>query len=117
MKYTLFKPDYLLSISGGDKEIMEDIVGIFKSQIPEFLEGMETLLDGKQYHELGLLAHKAKGSVSVMGLEETGKMLKEFELLARTGEKSDRYQEYIHRFTDDCMRAMDEINDYLGKQQ
>ncbi|MCK7529729.1 MAG: hypothetical protein MZV63_01050 [Marinilabiliales bacterium] len=38
---------------------------------------MKLLLGQGKYLELGLLAHKAKGSVTVMGMDDTSKMLKE----------------------------------------
>lgn len=35
MEYRIFKPEYLLSITGGDMETMSEIAGIFGSQVPE----------------------------------------------------------------------------------
>jgi len=115
MEYTIFKPDYLLSITGGDRETMAEIAGIFGNQVPEFLEGMKSLLGQEKYYELGLLAHKAKGSVTVLGMEETAKMLKEFELLAKAGEQKEKYIDFIARFESDSGTVMTEVNDYLGR--
>lgn len=115
MEYTIFKPEYLLSISGGEKEIMAEIAGIFGNQVPEFLTDMRKLLREGKYPELGLLAHKAKGSVTVLGMDETAKMLKEFELLAKTGEQKERYEGFIARFEADSAKVMEEVNDFLGK--
>lgn|GEM_PF-304214 len=116
MEYTIFKPDYLLSITGGDRETMAEIAGIFGSQVPEFLDGMKSLLGQEKYYELGLLAHKAKGSVTVLGMEETAKMLKEFELLAKAGEQKEKYTDFIARFETDSTTVMAEVNDYLGRK-
>ncbi len=117
MEYTIFKPDYLLSITGGDMEVMSEIAGIFGSQVPEFLTGMRSLLEQEKHYELGLLAHKAKGSVTVLGMEETAKMLKEFELLAKAGEQKEKYIGFITRFEADTTTVMEEVNDYLGKNR
>jgi HPt (histidine-containing phosphotransfer) domain-containing protein len=117
MEYTIFKPEYLVSVTGGDPGIMEEIAGIFMSQIPEFVIQMNELLENEKYYELGLLAHKAKGSVSVMGMEDTSKMLKEFELLAKAGEQRDRYGEFIQKFRDDASTVTEEINDYLSRSK
>lgn len=106
-----------MSITGGDKEIMAEIAGIFGSQVPEFLTGMKDLLVKEKYYELGLLAHKAKGSVTVLGMEETAKMLKEFELLAKAGEQKEKYNEFISRFEVDSARVMEEANDFFGKNK
>ncbi len=117
MEYTIFKPDYLMSITGGDIEVMSEIAGIFGSQVPEFLTGMRNLLEQQKYYDLGLLAHKAKGSVTVLGMEDTAKMLKEFELLAKAGDQKERYIEFISRFESDSATVMEEVNDYLSKNR
>lgn len=117
MEYTTFNPDYLVNITGGDMATMEEIVGIFVSQIPEFLTEMKQLLHQEKYYELGLLAHKAKGSVTVMGMEETSKMLKDFELLAKTGDQKERYKGFIARFEEDTTAVIAEMNDYLSKNR
>lgn len=116
MEYTIFNPDYLENITGGDMATMEEIAGIFISQIPEFLTEMDQLLGEEKYYELGLLAHKAKGSVSVMGMDETSRMLKEFELLAKAGEQKEKYEGFIARFRNDTTQVIAEMNDYLGKK-
>lgn len=117
MEYRIFKPEYLLSITGGDMETMSEIAGIFGSQVPEFLTGMRSLLSQEKYYELGLLAHKAKGSVTVLGMDETAKMLKEFELLAKAGEQKEKYSGFISRFEADTSMVMAEVEDYLSKNR
>lgn len=115
MKYRLFNPDYLMNVTGGDKAIMEEIAGIFRSQIPEFINEMKGLLSDGKYFDLGLLAHKAKGSVTVMGMEETTRMLKEFELLAKSGDHPEKYSDYISRFEEDTMTVLEEIDHFMTK--
>ncbi len=117
MEYTTFNPDYLVNITGGDMATMEEIAGIFVNQIPEFLKEMKLLLVQEKYLELGLLAHKAKGSVSVMGMEETSKMLKDFELFAKAGEHMERYVDFIARFEEDTAVVIAEMTDYISKNR
>jgi HPt (histidine-containing phosphotransfer) domain-containing protein len=117
MEYTVFNPEYLVNITGGDMATMEEIAAIFGSQIPEFVTEMKQLLGEGRFAELGLLAHKAKGSVTVMGMDETSRMLKEFELLAKAGDQKERYEGFIVRFEEDTARVLEEINDYLSKNR
>ncbi len=98
-------------------ETMSEIAGIFGSQVPEFLTGMRSLLSQEKYYELGLLAHKAKGSVTVLGMDETAKMLKEFELLAKAGDQKEKYTGFISRFEADTSTVMTEVEDYLTKNR
>lgn len=117
MEYTAFKPEYLVNITGGDVDIMKEIADIFINQIPEFVTGMKELLSQEKYYELGLLAHKAKGSVTVMGMDETAKELKEFELLAKAGDKIEKYEDFVKKFETDANTVITEINDYLSKNR
>ncbi|MCU0378467.1 MAG: Hpt domain-containing protein [Bacteroidales bacterium] len=116
MEYKSFNPDYLMNVSGGELEIMEEIVAIFRNQIPEFVNEMKSLLESGRYIELGLLAHKAKGSVTVMGMEDTARMLKEFELQAKAGINQNGYQEYIARFEKDAATVLAEIDHFMSKK-
>jgi HPt (histidine-containing phosphotransfer) domain-containing protein len=117
MEYKSFNPDYLLNISGGETEIMEEIVTIFRNQIPEFITEMNTLLGNGKYYELGLLAHKAKGSVTVMGMDDTAKMLKTFELQSKAGEQKEKYAEYISDFKRDAAAVLAEIDHFFSTKK
>ena len=116
MEYKSFNPDYLMNVSGGDNEIMDEIVAIFRSQIPEFVSEMKRLLEDAKYLELGLLAHKAKGSVTVMGMEDTARMLKDFELQAKAGIHPDSYSDFISRFEKDASTVLSEIDHFMSKK-
>lgn len=115
MEYTTFNPEYLVNITDGDKDTMAEIAGIFVSQIPEFITQMKQLYAEARYYDLGLLAHKAKGSVTVMGMDETSRLLKELELLAKTGDQKERYEGFILQFEENANKVITEINDYLSK--
>lgn len=115
MEYKVISTAYLESITGGDPGIIEEIVTIFKGQVPEFTNEMTDLYKKEAYYDLGLLAHKAKSSVAVMGMESTAVMLKTFELQAKAGENKEAYQGYIDQFISDTTQALNELNQYLGK--
>jgi HPt (histidine-containing phosphotransfer) domain-containing protein len=117
MEYKSFKPEYLENVTGGDRDIMEELISIFRSQIPEFLSEMRSLFASGNYYELGLLAHKAKGSVTVMGMDETAKMLKDFELQAKAGENTEDYIGFISGFEKDCMLVLAEIDHYMSQSR
>jgi HPt (histidine-containing phosphotransfer) domain-containing protein len=115
MEYKVISPEYLENVTGGDLSIKEEIVTIFKDQIPEFVTEMNDLYQKGAYFELGLLAHKAKSSVAIMGMESTAVMLKTFELQAKAGENKDSYKGYINQFVSETSLAIKELDHYLGK--
>jgi HPt (histidine-containing phosphotransfer) domain-containing protein len=114
MDYNFIKLDILESVSEGDPEIVREIVDIFKIQAGEIYEEMKVLLSEKNYVALGLLAHKAKSSVAIMGIDDLAAMLKTFEIQAREGVETARYNSYIDRFKTDVDAAMVELEDLIA---
>lgn len=102
---------YLKNMSAGNKELVIEMIQIFKSQVLEFVNDMNRLLDAKEYENLGRLAHKAKSSISIMGLNELALELKAFELKAKAGIDTDGYPQFIARFTSETSEAITELED------
>jgi HPt (histidine-containing phosphotransfer) domain-containing protein len=116
MDYKFINTEYLDSVSGGDNEIIREIVVMFGEQVIEFKEQMMVLLAERNYQTLGLLAHKAKSSVAIMGMENLAAMLKTFELQARDGKETEKYESYITMFADETREAVKELNDLLDNR-
>jgi HPt (histidine-containing phosphotransfer) domain-containing protein len=113
MEYKFIKLDILESVSEGDPQIVREIVDIFKAQSGEIYEEMKVLLAEKRYNALGLLAHKAKSSVAIMGIDDLAEMLKTFELQAREEIETVMYESYISRFRKDVDSALIELEDLI----
>ena len=114
MEYKFINTEYLDSVSGGDPEIICEIVNLFKEQSVEISGEMKSLFAAKNYLALGLLAHKAKSSVSIMGMNDLATMLKTFELLAREEKEPQLYESYILRFQNDTLSAFAELDDLVN---
>ncbi len=67
----------------------------------------------KNYEDLGRLAHKAKSSISIMGLEELANELKLFEILTKSGEEVEKYPAFIEKFKKDTLEAVEELNEVI----
>jgi HPt (histidine-containing phosphotransfer) domain-containing protein len=115
MHYKLINTEYLDSVSGGDPEIISEIVNLFKEQSMEIIEEMESLFKTGNYKSLGLLAHKAKSSVSIMGMDDLALMLKTFEVQAREEKDQQLYESYISRFRKETEAAIIELDDLVEK--
>jgi HPt (histidine-containing phosphotransfer) domain-containing protein len=113
MDYRFINTEYLDSVSGGDNEIIIEIVDIFREQASEIHIDMLALLAGKNYHALGMLAHKAKSSVAIMGMNDLAIMLKTFELQAKEGKDTEEYNNYISKFRNDTREALMELDDLI----
>ena len=116
MDYKFINMEYLDSVSGGDPDIIREIVVMFKDQAIEIYNEMKSHLSVKNYYSLGLLAHKAKSSVAIMGMNDLALMLKTFELQAKEGKESELYESYIIRFKTETDSAVKELEDLVNKQ-
>ncbi len=116
MDYKFINTQYLDSVSGGDTEMVREIVDMFRSQADEIYNEMNSLLAEKKYHTLGLLAHKAKSSVAIMGMNDLATLLKTFELQAKEEKEIEKYGSYIARFRSDTAEALKELDDLISKK-
>jgi HPt (histidine-containing phosphotransfer) domain-containing protein len=113
MDYKFINMEYLDSVSGGDPGIINEIVLIFKEQVVEMYKEMRSLLAAKNYTSLGLLAHKAKSSVAIMGMKDLADMLKTFELQAKEGKEPQLYELFIERFKSETSQAIIEVDELM----
>lgn len=114
MDYKFINPEYLDSVSGGDPEIIREIVNMFKDQSIEIYNEMESHLSDKNYTSLGLLAHKAKSSVAIMGMNDLAQTLKTFEQEAKEGIGSELYESYLFKFKTETEGAFIELDNLLS---
>jgi HPt (histidine-containing phosphotransfer) domain-containing protein len=115
VEFKLINTEYIESVSGGDNEIIRELVDLFKEQAVEFSLEMKTLLERKDYYSLGLLAHKAKSSVAIIGMADLAVILKTFELEAKDGKNTGNYATYVSRFESDTKSAVEELEMYVSK--
>jgi len=116
MDYKFINTEYLDSVSDGDPEIIREIVNLFKEQSVEIYNEMKSHHSEKNYKLLGLLAHKAKSSVAIMGMNELAMMLKTFELQAREEKESELYESYISRFKTETEAAGKELDHLINNR-
>lgn len=107
---------YLKEMSAGNKELVLEMIDIFKSQAEEFKRDMLDLFTKKEYLLLGKLAHKAKSSISIMGLTDLATDLKTLENNSKAGIKIEGYKKIIDKFireTDEAVNELDQVSKNL----
>ncbi len=114
MNYKFINTQYLNSVTGGDPDISREIINMFREQAAEIHSEMLSNFSKKNYPYLGQLAHKAKSSVAIMGMNDLAAMLKSFELQAKDGSESGLYESYIIRFKSETEAAFTELEDYVN---
>ncbi len=108
---------YLEEVCGGSKKIVSEMIEIFRDQVIELFNEMNELYENKKYYDLGLLAHKAKSSVAIMGMENMTIKLKDLELKAKAGEEIGIYPGYISDFKTETEKAITELDIYLNSME
>jgi HPt (histidine-containing phosphotransfer) domain-containing protein len=111
--YKYINTSYIQSVAGDDKEIIHELVNLFREQVAEVSSEMKLLLEKKDYYNLGLLAHKAKSSVAIIGMADLASILKSFELEAKEGLNTGMYATYIARFESDAKGALEELDSFI----
>jgi HPt (histidine-containing phosphotransfer) domain-containing protein len=106
---------YLKEMSGGNKDLIREMITIFNTQVGEFARDMDGLLEKKEYELLGKLAHKAKSSISIMGMKDLAIELKTLESLARESRQTETYAGMISSFKNQTQMAVQELNGVLQK--
>jgi len=102
---------YLRNMSAGNKDLVLEMISIFKSQVIEFSGSMDQYLRNREYEQLGRLAHKAKSSILIMGLTDLAADLKKLENLAKAGEQTEIYPAFIEKFKKETGEALEELDD------
>ena len=115
MSYKYINLEYLEAVSGGDVSIITELVNMFKEQVVEFNAALKSFYTEKEYRQLGLLAHKAKSSVAIMGMDSLADVLKNLEISAKESRDIEMYESYIDRFHSDTEAAILELDDYLNQ--
>ena len=113
-KYKYINLSYLLEVTEGNKDLIIELIEIFKSQVPEFTNFFNSYMNDSNWYQLGLVAHKAKSSVAVIGMSKLADDLKHLETLSKNSEKIELYQKYINDFIESTKHAVDELNDYIS---
>lgn len=101
-------------MSGGDANFIAEMVSLFKEQMDEYSVQMPELLREKDYDGLSKVAHKAKSSVAVMGMNSVAELLKELEILAHEEKETERYESMIHDFLEQGKLAVVELKQSMA---
>lgn len=101
--------NYLKTMSGGDPVFIREMIDLFREQIEEYKSEMPELLRNKEYSSLSKMAHKAKSSVAVMGMNQVAELLKELEILAGEEKEVERFESMIEEFLSKSQLAIEEL--------
>jgi len=104
--------NHLESIVSGDESFKKELITIFLTQIPAFINNMKKYLAQNNLENLAREAHTAKSSALIFGMENTGRLLKEIQLLAE-GNKPIEIQPALEEVKMELFQAKTELENFL----
>jgi len=113
MKTQHIDKEFLNNATGGSAEMIMTLAEIFREQIPEFTEKMETCLSQKNYLELSRVAHTAKSSCAYLGITELRDKLERLEINTKTGANSEEFVSIVADFKRIANESMTELEEII----
>lgn len=102
--------DYLKQMAEGEEEVIQEMTSLFKGQVPDLIQKMERARKDKDYKSLREVAHRAKSSVAIMGMNNLAEQMKQLELDAENQTNTDSYADKIANFKSTCNQAVNDLN-------
>jgi len=102
---------YIESIGENDGKFKNDLIRIFKEQLPILTMDLKNYYNTQNYKMLSAIAHKAKSSVALMGIEVLRLDMEKLEQDAKIGKNPETYGELIKRFITIGKEVLNEIKD------
>lgn len=107
---------YLLHMTNNNNALILEMIDIFVVQVEEMWNDMQKYIDSQDFESLGKLAHKAKSSVAIMGMDSLSHKLKDLEVCCNEKKDLNNLQFFIDIFKRDCQEATRELTLYKMNQ-
>ncbi len=109
--------DYIKSAAGNDQKLINEFISIFVNQVPTFINDLNTEMDSNNFDKLAKIAHTAKSSVAMMGMDELSTDMKQLEILAKEAKNKIEIEKLIRKFEIEVNKGKLELDNYLNKNQ
>ncbi len=106
---------YLINVSEGSNEFVEEMIDCFLTQTPEMLEDLKKYLNEKKWVELGGVAHKMKPTINFIGLHSIKDIVKTVEHDASEQINLDSLPYLVEKLIRVCSVAIKELQDEKRK--
>ena len=83
MTYNYINFDYLDTMTGGDEDMKQEMLGMLIAEIPDEVAKMQTATAAADWHEVFQISHKFKTTLSFIGNPELISLTKTIEYCAR----------------------------------
>ncbi|QNL21302.1 Hpt domain-containing protein [Hyphobacterium sp. CCMP332] len=106
---------YLHQYSSNDKDFVQEMVELFLSSTPSFLEEMKSSFENKDYNMVARISHKMKPSMTFMGIKNGKEITIALEDYANEGTDIAKIEEKITELDQLCQLAFSELKVALNE--
>jgi HPt (histidine-containing phosphotransfer) domain-containing protein len=106
---------YLNQVFQGNREMINNIINLFLQQVPEYIREMEECVRKNEPLSLHPLAHKAKSSVSMLGIKEMETDILQIEQDSKHLRNLDGLPTLVSRVKDNCQLVYGELKEALER--
>jgi hypothetical protein len=86
---------FIQNLTSGDIVVIKEIISLFRMEVPLYIADLKKSYDEKQWDNLAAVAHKAKSSFALMGIQEVVADLKSLEIQAKDKQITDIFPAII----------------------
>jgi CheY-like chemotaxis protein len=102
---SLFDEKTALAYTGGDRQLLKEVIGLFRKDAPSSLRRIERALRKRDGDALRLASHALKGAIATVGSSRGREVVAEIEAMAKSGKFADAESVYADLKT--VMRELD----------
>ena len=107
--------DYLDELTGGDSELVDEMLRLFYDNTPPVLEKLALLYEEKNWDEMKKVAHKFKPTLSYVGIHELDGVVPQLEKHAQDFDPDGKIPGLIDTLQYYCKEALDELRRHFGE--
>ncbi|MBP7542513.1 MAG: PAS domain S-box protein [Ignavibacteriaceae bacterium] len=115
-KFRYIRLEYLNELTGGDEELIDEMMKLFLENTPDALENLKNLHDTKNWEEIKKAAHKFKPTLSYMGIKELDGVVPEIEKMALAHDPDNKIPSLLETLNHYCGETIKEITAHLRNE-
>jgi HPt (histidine-containing phosphotransfer) domain-containing protein len=106
---------YLNQVFQGNREMINNLISLFLKQVPEYVREMEECVRKNELLSLHPLAHKAKSSVSMLGIKEMEVDIIQIEQDSKNLRNLDALPNLVVRVRDNCNIVYTQLKELVDR--
>lgn len=110
-----FDLSYLNQVFQGNREMVNNIIYLFLQQVPEYIREMEECVRKNEPLSLHPLAHKAKSSISMLGIKDMESDILRIENDSKHLRNLDELPTLVHRVKTSCEVVYYQLKEQLQR--